>query len=110
VRLKIVVHDGPLRHWRSGTKSAMPTSATPTSTMPTLAEVFALVQHGWRRTKQVFCAMRGHHYVLRMHRRRLSLHCPVCGYTTVGWDLSDPTPRPQPSDRPRFLELLRKRG
>jgi hypothetical protein len=63
-----------------------------------------------RRGRQMLCGVRGHHYVLKMHRRRLALHCQACGYTTAGWDLSDPTPKVPSSDRPRFLELLRKRS
>jgi hypothetical protein len=76
---------------------------------PAMTELFDLIHGAWQRTKQGFCSLRGHHYVLQMHRRRLALHCPVCGHTTTGWDLSDPTPKPV-SDRPRFLELLRKRS
>ncbi len=74
-------------------------------------QAVSLLQAGWRRTKQFLCGLRGHDYQMRLQRRRLALHCPVCHHTTAGWDLSDPTPRVTSSpDRPRYLELLRKRG
>lgn len=75
-----------------------------------MTEAVGWLHRCWRGTRQMFCSMRGHHYVLQMNRRRLALHCPVCGHTSAGWDLTDPTPKLASGDRPRFLELLRKRG
>jgi hypothetical protein len=92
--MKIVVHD----------------PAWVTRTRVEGRELVTLLRKAWRRTKQLLCGMRGHDYVMKSHRRRLALHCPVCGHETAGWDLADPTPKLSGSDRPRYLELLRKRG
>ena len=74
-------------------------------------DVRGMLHLGWRRTKQLLCGLRGHDYQLQVQRRRLTLFCPVCEHSTAGWDLNDPTPRIGASpDRPRYLELLRKRG
>jgi hypothetical protein len=74
-------------------------------------DIASLLQTGWRRTKQLLCGLRGHDYQLRVQHRRMALFCPVCEHSSVGWDLTDPTPRINGSpDRPRYLELLRKRG
>jgi hypothetical protein len=99
VRMKIVVHD----------------PAWVTRTRAEGRDLAALLRHVWRRSKQLLCGMRGHDYVLKAQRRRMALHCPVCGHETVGWDIGgwdigDPTPKMSSPDRPRYLELLRKRG
>jgi hypothetical protein len=74
-------------------------------------QAVGLLYTGWRRTKQLLCGLRGHDYQLQVQRRRMTLFCPVCEHSTAGWDLNDPTPRISGSpDRPRYLELLRKRG
>ena len=74
-------------------------------------QAVGLLTTGWRRAKQLLCGLRGHDYQLLVQRRRMTLHCPFCDHSTAGWDLSDPTPRIGASpDRPRYLELLRKRG
>jgi hypothetical protein len=74
-------------------------------------DVITLVRKAWRRGKQLLCGLRGHSYVLKTQRKRVALHCQVCEHETVGWDLSDPTPKVTSNpDRPRYLELLRKRG
>ena len=74
-------------------------------------ELLSLLRYVWRRTMQLLCGMRGHDYVLKAQRRRMALHCQACGHETAGWDLTDPTPKVTANpDRPRYLELLRKRG
>lgn len=94
MRVKIVVQDPAWARMPSDRRQAV-----------------SLIYTGWRRTKQLLCALRGHDYQLRVQRRRLALHCSFCEHSTAGWDLSDPTPRVSSSpDRPRYLELLRKRG
>ena len=92
--MKIVVHDPT---WVSRTRVEG-------------RELMALLRTVWRRTKQLLCGMRGHDYVLKAQRRRMSLHCPVCDHETAGWDLTDPTPKLSSPDRTTYLELLRKRG
>ncbi len=95
MRMKIVVHD----------------PAWVTRTRADGREVMSWLRHAWRRSKQLLCGMRGHDYVLKAQRRHMALHCPGSGNETAGWDLSDPTPKVTTnSDRPRYLELLRKRG
>ena len=94
MRMKIVVHDPA---WVTRTRAEGRDLAT-------------LLRNAWRRTKQLLCGMRGHDYVLKAQRRRIALHCPACGHETVGWDIADPTPKLSSPDRPRYLELLRKRG
>jgi hypothetical protein len=74
-------------------------------------EALGLVQTGLRRALQLLCGLRGHDYQLQVQQRRMALHCPFCGHSTAGWDLADSAKRASGSpDRPRYLELLRKRG
>jgi hypothetical protein len=94
VRLKIVVQN-PL--WLARAKLEA-------------SDLLVLLGAGARRMGQLLCSLRGHDYMLKAQHRRLALHCRACGHTTAGWDLSDPTPKPMGSDRPRYLELVRKRS
>jgi hypothetical protein len=94
VRVKIAVHDPWLTRMQAESRDA-----------------FDSLHAGWVRAKQLLCGLRGHRYELKVQQRRLSLHCSSCEHCTVGWDLSDRTPKLSGSpDRPRYLELLRRRG
>ena len=94
VRVKIAVHDPWLSRVEAEGRDAI-----------------AFVRTGVTRAKQMLCALRGHKYEMKVHQRRLSLHCFACGHDTVGWDLTDRTPKLSASaDRPRYLELLRRKG
>ena len=94
VRVKIVLHDPWLTRMQTEGR-----------------DLLATLHAGVTRTKQLLCGLRGHRYEMKVQQRRLSLHCHACGQSTVGWDLSDRTPKVSASpDRPRYLELLRKRG
>jgi len=74
-------------------------------------DALGLLRTGLRRGLQFLCGLRGHDYQLQVQQRRMALHCPFCGHNTVGWDLTDSAKRvSQSPDRPRYLELLRKRG
>jgi hypothetical protein len=71
----------------------------------------ALLRTAVRRARQLLCGLRGHDQQARLHQRRLVLYCRACGHTTPGWELGEPRLKSSASpDRPRFLELLRKRG
>lgn len=35
--------------------------------------------------RRVFCALRGHDFLLHFERTRLSLRCSTCGRETPGW-------------------------
>lgn len=96
MRLKIVVQDPA---WLTG----LPVEGK---------DLQALLRTWLRRTRQLLCGLRGHDQQARLHQRRIVLYCRACGHTTPGWDLGEPRllkPSASP-DRPRFLELLRKRG
>jgi hypothetical protein len=94
VRVKIIVHDPT---WLTRVQAEW-------------IEFLVRVHKGLHRAKQIVCGLRGHDYSMRTHRRRMALHCRLCGHSTVGWELGDPTPKVPPSDRQRYLELLRRRS
>jgi hypothetical protein len=94
VRVKVVVHDPT---WLTRLKGES-------------IDVIAAVRKALHRVKQIVCGLRGHDYSVEKHRRRMALHCRICGHATAGWDLGVPPPTHGSSERARYLELLRRRS
>lgn len=46
------------------------------------------------RVRQFLCAIHGHDLLLHFERRRLSLHCAMCGWDSPGWTFDRPVAQP----------------